>query len=136
MFAHFVSQCLCFVSWSWLYLPIYSLRTWKYSSFALIILLAFYFNGRIVVWVSSSDWQIEAAFDVFYSQPQPKSNGDMRRLKELFNRYKGNMLFLMCFMVLFILKPFATTCLCHCVHGLISTLWKCLERLRVKKTKK
>ncbi|KAG5409838.1 hypothetical protein IGI04_006157 [Brassica rapa subsp. trilocularis] len=66
----------------------------------------------------SSDWQIEAAFDVLYSQPQPKSNGDMRRLKELFNRYKGNMLFLMCFMVLFILKPFATTCLCHCELGL------------------
>ncbi|KAG5409701.1 hypothetical protein IGI04_006020 [Brassica rapa subsp. trilocularis] len=52
----------------------------------------------------SSDWQIEAAFDVFYSQPQPKSNGDMRRLKELFNRYKGNMLFLMCFMELGLYK--------------------------------
>ncbi|XP_013611334.1 PREDICTED: DCN1-like protein 2 isoform X2 [Brassica oleracea var. oleracea] len=38
--------------------------------------------------LKASDWQIEAAFDVFYSQPQPKSNGDMRRLEELFNRYK------------------------------------------------
>jgi len=47
--------------------------------------------------LKASDWQIEAAFDVFYSQPQPKSNGDMRRLEELFNRYKGNMLFFFLF---------------------------------------
>ena len=43
--------------------------------------------------LKASDWQIEAAFDVFYSQPQPKSNGDLRRLEELFNRYKGNAIF-------------------------------------------
>ncbi|KAF8048232.1 hypothetical protein N665_2598s0004 [Sinapis alba] len=38
--------------------------------------------------LKASDWQIEAAFDVFYRQPQPKSNGDLRRLEELYNRYK------------------------------------------------
>ena len=39
--------------------------------------------------LKASDWQLEAAFDMFYSQPQPRSNGDMRRLEELYNRYKG-----------------------------------------------
>ncbi|KAL0817159.1 hypothetical protein Bca101_073603 [Brassica carinata] len=41
--------------------------------------------------LKASDWQLEAAFDVFYSQPQPRSNGDMRRLEELYNRYKGEL---------------------------------------------
>ncbi|CAH2035258.1 unnamed protein product [Thlaspi arvense] len=38
-------------------------------------------------------WHLEAAFDVFYSQPQPRSNADMRRLEELYNRYKGKLLY-------------------------------------------
>ncbi|KAG2315594.1 hypothetical protein Bca52824_018716 [Brassica carinata] len=38
--------------------------------------------------LKASDWQLEAAFDVFYSQPQPRSNADVRRLEELYNRYK------------------------------------------------
>ncbi|CAA7016260.1 unnamed protein product [Microthlaspi erraticum] len=38
--------------------------------------------------LKASDWRLEAAFDVFYSQPQPKSNADTRRLEELYNRYK------------------------------------------------
>ncbi|KAH0891743.1 hypothetical protein HID58_054172, partial [Brassica napus] len=54
-------------------------------------------NPSFTVRESRSLYKIEAAFDVFYSQAQPKSNGDMRRLEELFSRYKGNMLFLMCF---------------------------------------
>lgn len=42
--------------------------------------------------LKSSDWRLEAAFDVFYSQPQPRSNADTRRLEELYNRYKGKLL--------------------------------------------
>ncbi|CAH8260246.1 unnamed protein product [Arabidopsis lyrata] len=39
--------------------------------------------------LKASDWHLEAAFDVFYSQPQPRSNAaDVRRLEELYNRYK------------------------------------------------
>lgn len=36
----------------------------------------------------ASDWHMEGAFDVFYSQPQPKSYTDMRHLEELYNKYK------------------------------------------------
>ncbi|KAL0676632.1 hypothetical protein Bca4012_004613 [Brassica carinata] len=54
---------------------------------------------EVKVSTANPSFTIEAAFDVFYSQAQPKSNGDMRRLEELFSRYKGNMLFLMCFTV-------------------------------------
>ncbi|XP_013627370.1 PREDICTED: uncharacterized protein LOC106333474 [Brassica oleracea var. oleracea] len=54
---------------------------------------------EVKVSIANPSFTIEAAFDVFYSQAQPKSNGDMRRLEELFSRYKGNMLFLMCFTV-------------------------------------
>ncbi|VVA97423.1 unnamed protein product [Arabis nemorensis] len=42
--------------------------------------------------LKASDWHLEAAFDVFYSQPQPRSNADTRRLEELYNRYKGKLL--------------------------------------------
>ncbi|XP_027774265.1 DCN1-like protein 1 isoform X1 [Solanum pennellii] len=35
-----------------------------------------------------SDWNLEGAFDVFYSQSQVKSSADTRRLEELYNRYK------------------------------------------------
>ncbi|XP_004243966.1 uncharacterized protein [Solanum lycopersicum] len=35
-----------------------------------------------------SDWNLEGAFDVFYSQSQVKSSADARRLEELYNRYK------------------------------------------------
>ncbi|KAJ4870465.1 hypothetical protein Rs2_47931 [Raphanus sativus] len=40
--------------------------------------------------LKSSDWQLEAAYDVFYSKPQPRSNNaaGVRRLQELYNRYK------------------------------------------------
>ncbi|EOA31298.1 hypothetical protein CARUB_v10014471mg [Capsella rubella] len=39
--------------------------------------------------LKASDWHLEAAFDVFYSQPHPRSNAaDVRRLEELYNRYK------------------------------------------------
>lgn len=39
--------------------------------------------------LKSSDWHLEGAFDVFYSQPQVKSYADTRLLEELFKRYKG-----------------------------------------------
>lgn len=38
--------------------------------------------------LKSSDWHLEGAFDVFYSQPQIKSPTDTRHLEELYNRYK------------------------------------------------
>nr|AAK93603.1 unknown protein [Arabidopsis thaliana] len=39
--------------------------------------------------LKASDWHLEAAFDVFYSQPQPRSSAaEVRRLEELYNRYK------------------------------------------------
>jgi len=38
--------------------------------------------------LKSSDWHLEGAFDVFYSQPQVKSYADTRLLEELFKRYK------------------------------------------------
>lgn len=42
--------------------------------------------------LKASDWHLEAAFDVFYSQPHPRSNvADVRRLEELYNRYKGKL---------------------------------------------
>lgn len=46
--------------------------------------------------LKSSDWQLEAAYDVFYSKPQPRSNNaaGVRRLQELYNRYKGLSYFL------------------------------------------
>lgn len=42
--------------------------------------------------LKASDWHLEGALDVFYSQPQVKSSADKRRLEELYNRYKGNLL--------------------------------------------
>ncbi|KAJ8434520.1 hypothetical protein Cgig2_030143 [Carnegiea gigantea] len=39
--------------------------------------------------LKASDWHLEGAFDVFYSQPQIKSYADSRHLEELYNRYKG-----------------------------------------------
>ncbi|XP_027171185.1 DCN1-like protein 1 [Coffea eugenioides] len=38
--------------------------------------------------LKASDWHLEGAFDAFYSQPQPKSYTDARRLEDLYNRYK------------------------------------------------
>ncbi|KAJ7982073.1 Defective in cullin neddylation protein [Quillaja saponaria] len=38
--------------------------------------------------LKASDWNIEGAFDVFYSQPQVKPFSDSRHLEELYNRYK------------------------------------------------
>ncbi|KAF5477273.1 hypothetical protein F2P56_003923, partial [Juglans regia] len=38
--------------------------------------------------LKASDWNLEGAFDVFYSLPQVKNFTDSRHLEELFNRYK------------------------------------------------
>ncbi|KAJ8532675.1 hypothetical protein K7X08_012598 [Anisodus acutangulus] len=38
--------------------------------------------------LKASDWNLEGAFDIFYSQSQVKSSADTRRLEELYNRYK------------------------------------------------
>ncbi|CAI9087989.1 OLC1v1022210C1 [Oldenlandia corymbosa var. corymbosa] len=38
--------------------------------------------------LKTSDWNLEGAFDVFYSQPQIKTYTDTRRMEELYNRYK------------------------------------------------
>ncbi|XP_073146578.1 uncharacterized protein [Henckelia pumila] len=37
--------------------------------------------------LKSSNWQLEGAFDIFYSQPKIKSFADTRHLEELYNRY-------------------------------------------------
>jgi len=39
--------------------------------------------------LKSSDWHLEGAFDVFYSQSQIRSVTDPRHIEELYNRYKG-----------------------------------------------
>jgi len=39
--------------------------------------------------LKASDWHLEGAFDVFYSQPQIRSVTDSRHIEELYNRYKG-----------------------------------------------
>lgn len=40
--------------------------------------------------LKASDWHLEGAFDVFYSnQPQIKAVPDSRQLEKLYNRYKG-----------------------------------------------
>ncbi|KAK9070606.1 hypothetical protein SSX86_011008 [Deinandra increscens subsp. villosa] len=38
--------------------------------------------------LKASDWHLDGAFDIFYSQPQAKSFTDTRHLEELYNRYK------------------------------------------------
>jgi DCN1-like protein 1/2 len=38
--------------------------------------------------LKASDWHLEGAFDVFYSQPQIKTYTDTRHLEELYGRYK------------------------------------------------
>lgn len=38
--------------------------------------------------LKASDWHLEGAFDVFYSQPQIRSVIDSRRVEELYNKYK------------------------------------------------
>ncbi|CAM8957773.1 unnamed protein product [Rhodiola kirilowii] len=38
--------------------------------------------------LKASDWQLEAAFELFYNQPQIKAYTDYRHLGELYNRYK------------------------------------------------
>lgn len=43
--------------------------------------------------LKASDWHLEGAFDVFYSQPQIKAFTDSRHLEELYNRYKGRFYF-------------------------------------------
>ncbi|KAL2467037.1 Defective-in-cullin neddylation protein [Abeliophyllum distichum] len=40
--------------------------------------------------LKATDWHLEGAFDVFYSQPHIKSFADTRRLEELYNRYKDS----------------------------------------------
>ncbi|KAJ9562684.1 hypothetical protein OSB04_007844 [Centaurea solstitialis] len=39
--------------------------------------------------LKASEWHLDGAFDVFYSQPHTKSFTDTRHLEELYNRYKG-----------------------------------------------
>ncbi|RWR82826.1 DCN1-like protein 2 isoform X2 [Cinnamomum micranthum f. kanehirae] len=38
--------------------------------------------------LKASDWHLEGAFDIFYSQPQIRSVTDSRHLEELYHRYK------------------------------------------------
>jgi DCN1-like protein 1/2 len=38
--------------------------------------------------LKASDWHLEGAFDIFYSQPQIRTHTDARHLEELYNRYK------------------------------------------------
>ncbi|KAJ3694927.1 hypothetical protein LUZ60_000304 [Juncus effusus] len=38
--------------------------------------------------LKASDWHLEGAFDIFYSQPQIRAVTDTRHLEELYNRYK------------------------------------------------
>ncbi|KAL7217529.1 hypothetical protein ACSBR2_010894 [Camellia fascicularis] len=38
--------------------------------------------------LKASDWHLEGALDIFYSQPQVKSYADTRHVEELYNRYK------------------------------------------------
>ncbi|KAI0523403.1 hypothetical protein KFK09_005798 [Dendrobium nobile] len=38
--------------------------------------------------LKSSDWHLEGAFDIFYSQPHIRATTDSRHLEELYNRYK------------------------------------------------
>ncbi|XP_072990707.1 uncharacterized protein [Typha latifolia] len=38
--------------------------------------------------LKASDWHLEGAFDIFYSQPQIRAVADSRHLEELYNRYK------------------------------------------------
>ncbi|XP_020110500.1 DCN1-like protein 2 isoform X2 [Ananas comosus] len=38
--------------------------------------------------LKASDWHLEGAFDIFYSQPQIRAVIDSRHLEELYNRYK------------------------------------------------
>ncbi|KAK9128661.1 hypothetical protein Syun_017458 [Stephania yunnanensis] len=38
--------------------------------------------------LKTSDWHLESAFDVFYSQPQAKSATNSRHLEELYYKYK------------------------------------------------
>ncbi|XP_022882633.1 DCN1-like protein 1 isoform X2 [Olea europaea var. sylvestris] len=40
--------------------------------------------------LKATDWHLEGAFDVFYSQPHIKSFADTRRLEELYNRYQDS----------------------------------------------
>lgn len=39
--------------------------------------------------LKASDWHLEGAFEVFYSQPQVKPPPDSRYLEKVYNRYKG-----------------------------------------------
>lgn len=41
--------------------------------------------------LKASDWHLEGAFDIFYSQPQIRSVTDSRHLEELYHRYKGDL---------------------------------------------
>ncbi|XP_050368407.1 uncharacterized protein LOC126786593 [Argentina anserina] len=38
--------------------------------------------------LKASDWHLEGAFDIFYSQPQIQAHTDSRHLEKLYNRYK------------------------------------------------
>ncbi|KAG9160947.1 hypothetical protein Leryth_023541 [Lithospermum erythrorhizon] len=38
--------------------------------------------------LKASDWHLEAAFELFYSQPQARSLTNTRHLEELYNKYK------------------------------------------------
>jgi DCN1-like protein 1/2 len=42
--------------------------------------------------LKASDWHLEGAFDVFYSQPQI-AVANTRHLEELYNRYKGGIFY-------------------------------------------
>ncbi|KAI4388021.1 hypothetical protein MLD38_000398 [Melastoma candidum] len=38
--------------------------------------------------LKTSDWNLEGAFDIFYSQPHVRAHTDTKRLEELFSRYR------------------------------------------------
>lgn len=80
--------------------------------------------------LKASDWHLEGAFDVFYSQPQVRSHTDARHLEELYNRYKGTLGALQCFWVtsycvlLFVRETMTSAAhfsfTSYCIHGIWS----------------
>ncbi|CAI9755071.1 unnamed protein product [Fraxinus pennsylvanica] len=63
---------------------------WMMAYYIVLLVLYFGCSEKVAIWaLKASDWHLEGAFDVFYSHPRIKALAD---IKQLYNRYKGNLL--------------------------------------------
>lgn len=67
---------------------------YKYKPHVVYAFFLYFSSEKVALQaLKASDWHLESAFDIFYSQPQIRGVMDMRHLEELYNHYKGKFYF-------------------------------------------